>query len=61
MAGHKKDEGGLGPAFWVLFIVGMVIMLSLFRGFTAAVQNSSTKSAEKKRRRKTKAAAEHQD
>ncbi len=63
MARHKKDGGDLGPAFWVLFVVGMVVVLSLFRGFMAALQNSFS-AKESKRRRKKKAAAaadEHQD
>ena len=45
MAGQLQDNStGVGPSFWVLFIVGLVVALSLFRGFAAAVQNAGTQA-----------------
>ena len=65
MAGQLQDNStGVGPSFWVLFIVGLVIALSLFRGFAAAVQNAGTQArAERdKRRGKTRIQInEHQE
>ena len=60
MAGEGKSGESIGPAFWVLFIVGLVIVLSLFRGFAAAVENSSIETKERKKKMKT-AAGDHRD
>lgn len=61
MARHKKGDGELGPAFWFLFVVGMIVVLSLFRGFVAAVQNSRKGRSEKRGRTKKTLATQHQD
>lgn len=63
MAGQLQDDStGVGPSFWVLFIVGLVIVLSLFRGFAAAVQNAGTQARAKRDRRRREANTnEHQE
>ena len=60
MAGHSRHgEGeGLGPSFWILFIVGLVIVLSLFRGFAAAVGNARRREGTRK---SVKPHGHHQD
>ena len=63
MAGQLQDNStSIGPSFWVLFIVGLVIVLSLFRGFAAAVQNAGTQTrAKRDRRRREGSTNEHQE
>ena len=51
MAGPPPaNDRDLNPAFWVLFIVGLVVVLSLFRGFLAAMENAKLRDTEAKRR-----------
>ena len=50
MAGQPQDNTSvISPSFWVLFLVGLVIVLSLFRGFSAAVQNAGIQAKERRR------------
>lgn len=60
MAGKAEPSESINPSFWILFIVGMVILLSLFRGFTAAVE--SPREAESRRRhKKNRSQDKHRD
>lgn len=63
MAGQPQDNNSvIGPSFWVLFLVGLVIVLSLFRGFSAAVQNAGIQAKERRRgKRKTLTSATSMD
>ena len=51
----SQEEGVSLLKFWALFVVGLVIVLSLFRGFMGGVENAKLKEAErgvvKKKRR----------
>ena len=52
---REGGEEGLSPfKFWLLFVVGLVILLSLFRGFTgkAEMEGSQSEKAERKGKRR---------
>lgn len=59
MAQRADGEGDYSFAlkFWLCFVIGMVILLSLFRGFSSAVENAprppSAHKASKKKQRST--------
>lgn len=47
--GRDSQEGGVSLfKFWSLFIVGLVVVLSLFRGFMGGVENAKLREAELK-------------
>ena len=57
VAGRNKEspeEGLTMLKFWLMFIVGMVVVLSLFRGFMGGVENAKLKEAELKKKRRGK-------
>lgn len=63
-SGENQGEGLTALKFWVMFVVGLVIVLSLFRGFMGGVENEKVKEAElvvKKKRRGKRTKHEHQD
>ena len=50
---REGGEEGLSPfKFWLLFVVGLVILLSLFRGFTGKVEMAGAQSEKAERKGK---------
>lgn len=49
-----SEEGMSVLKFWLLFIVGLVVVLSLFRGFMGGVENATLREAERKKKRRSK-------
>ena len=44
----SREEGTSLFKFWVLFVVGLVVLLSLFRGFMGGVENAKIREAERR-------------
>ena len=44
---ESSEEGATLLKFWVLFVVGLVVVLSLFRGFMGGVENAKLREAER--------------
>jgi hypothetical protein len=44
---ESKEEGFSLLKFWILFVVGMIVVLSLFRGFMGGVENAKLREAER--------------
>ena len=49
---ESPEEGLTMLKFWVMFIVGLVVVLSLFRGFMGGVENAKLKEVELKKKMK---------
>ena len=49
-SGRESTEDGLSMLkFWILFVVGLVVVLSLFRGFMGGVENAKLRDREAER------------
>ena len=53
--GRESPEEGFSLfKFWILFVVGLVVVLSLFRGFMGGVENAKLREAERGVKRKSR-------
>lgn len=49
-SGRESTEEGFSMLkFWILFVVGLVVVLSLFRGFMGGVENAKLRDREAER------------
>ena len=46
---ESQEEGFSMLKFWILFVVGLVVVLSLFRGFMGGVENAKLRDREAER------------
>ena len=54
-SGRESPEEGFSLLkFWILFVVGLIVVLSLFRGFMGGVENAKLREAERGVKRKSR-------
>ena len=51
---ESTEEGFSLFKFWILFVVGLIVVVSLFRGFMGGVENAKLREAERARGGKVK-------
>ena len=44
---ESTEEGFSLLKFWILFVVGLIVVVSLFRGFMGGVENAKLREAER--------------